>query len=238
VLVHWLDDSIFGAYSLATTTIGLAGILVDLGLDTILIRETASNAAHGSALIKQANQLRNASGGLVLVGLGILSTVSTLLGRSDLLLVGAVGLLPRAWMRSQIAVLIGNGYTRRAAWIDGLEALAVSAFTLLFVLIRLGADGASAAVWGLFAGNLFGWLLSLLISLNLRRTLFEPASSRAVVLSHHTFALLAATAPFLLINLAGTLFQSLDLYMVKQFHWQATIPDALALYAAPVRSRP
>jgi O-antigen/teichoic acid export membrane protein len=138
-------------------------------------------------------------------------------------------------MRSQIAVLIGNGYTRRAAWIDGLGALAVSAFTLLFVLIRLGADGASAAVWGLFAGNLFGWLLSLLISLNLRRTLFEPASSRAVVLSHHTFALLAATAPFLLINLAGTLFQSLDLYMVKQFHWQAAIPDALALYAAPFR---
>lgn len=234
-LVHWLDDSIFGAYSLATTTIGLVGILVDLGLDTILIRETASNPAHSATLIKQANWLRNASGGLVLVGLGILGSLSTLLGRSDLLLIGAAGLLPRAWMRSQLAVLIGAGYTRHTAWVDGLAALAVSAFTLLFVLGRFGADGASAALWGLFAGNVVGWLLSLLIGLNLRRTVFESVASRPLALVQPTMALLTATAPFLLINLAGTLFQSLDLYMVKQFHWQATTPDALALYAAPFR---
>jgi O-antigen/teichoic acid export membrane protein len=47
--------------------------------------------------------------------------------------------------------------------------------------------------------------------------------------------LIQAAIPFVIVNLAGTAFQSLDIYIVKAFYWQPGTPDAVALYAAPFR---
>jgi O-antigen/teichoic acid export membrane protein len=92
----------------------------------------------------------------------------------------------------------------------------------------LARAGAAAAIWALVIGNLIGsvvawWWRPRSVGV----ALDAPPSSLT--------ALLIAGLPFVLVGLAGAVFQAMDVYVVKLFHWTGRTPDALALYAAPFR---
>lgn len=232
-LVRVLAASAFGAYSLATTSIGLAGVLADFGLDPILTRQAAAAPGDALPLLRRALRWRV---GLavallpVLVGIALAAPDA---GRPDLLLIGGIGLLPRGVMRAYAAVLTGIGRARAGAVIEGVGTLAGSGLTVIFVAVAVllpGADGASAALWALAAGNLLGLIAAL------RYQIPSPLASHPHAgRGEKIVRLLPLAVPMLIVGLTGALFQALDVYIVRAWYWTPTGPDAVALYAAPFR---
>lgn len=229
LLVRVMAEPVFGAYSLATTSVGLAGVVADFGFDIILTREIAADREFAAVLTRSASLLRLALALLTTAALTALALLTPNLGRPDLLLIGGLSLAPRGVMRTLTAALTGLGRVRQTAWIEGIAALASALATVALVMpgFALLGDRAAAALWGLFVGSLVGLLAAL------RLTRFEEAASPNQAVSWGW--LLYAALPFMIINLAGTAFQSLDIYVVKAFYWRAGAPDAVALYAAPFR---
>src|ERR1700687_4006729 len=84
LLVRVMADSDFGAYSLATTTIGLIGVIADFGLDVILTREIAADPQQTTSLLRRSIALRLAIGIGVGIGAAGLAFISTTPGRFDL----------------------------------------------------------------------------------------------------------------------------------------------------------
>ncbi|MFN8419041.1 MAG: oligosaccharide flippase family protein [Anaerolineae bacterium] len=227
LLVRWLTDDLFAAYSLATTSIGLAGIVVDFGLDAILIRDSAANSSRASSLFYNAIWIRMVIGGGVAAALVLVA--GDLTGRRDLLLIGGLALLPRAVLRSTAAILTGQGRVRAAAILEAVGTLAVSLLTVALALILplSGIDGAAAAIIALLVGNVVG----MAAALRVRPTQTQDSDSPSNRLRERGLGgegipnqltdLLRAGLPFLLVALAGAAFQSLDLYIVQRSH---TIP--------------
>ncbi|MBX3085835.1 MAG: oligosaccharide flippase family protein [Anaerolineae bacterium] len=239
LLVRLLADAVFGAYSLATTTIGLAGIVADFGLDVLLIREIASKPDRALGLLRTAYILRLIFSTSITLLLVILATTNDLLGRPDLLLIGGLSLIPRGLFRASAAGLTAQGRIKDAAIIEAVAGLssAFLSFTLVIIVLTLRKnflfplpDGAAAALWGMVIGNTCGWWAAIHIQTSSTTSVARRAVSRSEL-----GALLWAAVPFVLVALAGAGFQSLDIYMVKQFHWTDASPDAVALYAAPFR---
>lgn len=226
ILVRVLSDSEFGAYSLATTTIGLAGIIADFGLDTILTREIARETAatHNtdSTLFAQAVFLRIIFAAAITLLFVILSTTNSLLGRPDLLIIGGLSLAPRGILRAAAAIQIGLGNTRRAATMESITAILTSILTVAFILSKnCDTCGAFGAILALLVGNCLALFMVGKIKLSLGKL---------------PFRLLKAAAPFVIVGLAGALFQSLDMYIVRAFYWTpSSAPDSVAIYAAPFR---
>lgn len=229
-LVRLLAEPVFGAYSLATTTIGLAGIIADFGLDTLLVRECALRPDLAARLLRSATVIRLLVSITITILLVILASVTDLIGRADLLLIGGLSLLPRGLMRAHAAVLTGTGQVRTAARLEGITAFCIAVCTLIAVVSRVVSDSAVAALSGLLAGNLIGWLAALVIWPRARLVAGQADYAEPVLRG-----LLIAAVPFVLVGLAGAAFQSLDIYIVRQFFWTAEPPDAVALYAAPFR---
>jgi O-antigen/teichoic acid export membrane protein len=226
LLVRMLPDSVFGAYSLATTTIGLAGVFVDFGLDSILTRETAGDRERGSNLIGAAIVIRVCATGTVLALMAAIALATPTIGRLDLLLIGGLGLAPRGIGRTLLAYFNGSGRVRATARIEGLAALVTSILTILLAWLRFGGDGAIGAVIALSLGAL---VLALLVLGD------RPVCGFSWPRFLDLRMLIALALPFLIINVAGTAFQSLDIYVVKALYGTATRIDAVALYAAPFR---
>jgi O-antigen/teichoic acid export membrane protein len=238
VLVRLLAERSFGAYSLATTTIGLAGILADFGLDVLLIREITADPSRVTNLLRAAASIRFIFTLAITLLLVAFASFSDLLGRPDLLLVGCLSLFPRGIFRASAASLTAQGRVRDAAIIEAIAGLGSALLSLILVVIVLTlrenvpfplSDGATAALWGMMIGNVGGWWVAQRTSAAIKSWLLWPFSHA------DSRKLLWLAVPFVLVALAGAGFQSLDIYMVKQFHWTSTSPDAVALYAAPFR---
>jgi O-antigen/teichoic acid export membrane protein len=229
LLVRAMAGPVFGAYSLATTSVSLAGVIADFGFDIILTREIAADREFAAVLTRNASLLRLILALLTTIGLTTLALLTPNVGRPDLLLIGGLSLAPRGVMRTVTAALTGLGRVRQTAWIEGIAAVASSLATVALVVpgFAILGDRAAAALWGLFVGSLVGLLAAL------RLTRFDETASPNQAVSWGW--LLYAALPFMIINLAGAAFQSLDIYVVKTFYWQASTPDAVALYAAPFR---
>ncbi len=232
-LVRIMTDPVFGAYSLATTSIGLAGVVADFGLDVILTREIAADRQLAPMLMPSAIGSRIVLAILTTAALVLAALNTTAIGRPDLLLIGGLSLVPRGIMRTITAALTGLGRVRDAAFIEGIGAVGSSVSTLILVLVGIAVfgDRASAAIWGLGLGNVLG----LAAALHIARRATQPRLFNAAAGASPWSLLLFAAAPFMIVSLAGTAFQSLDIYVVKVFYWRAGQPDAVALYAAPFR---
>jgi O-antigen/teichoic acid export membrane protein len=229
-LVRLLAEPVFGAYSLATTSIGLAGILADFGLDTLLIRECALRPGQAARLLRSAVVIRLLVS-IAITGLLVtLAAVTDLIGQPDLLLIGGLSLLPRGLLRAYAAALTGTGRVQTAAQLEGITTVGVVTCTLALVVAGLPPDGAAAALAGLLAGNMIGWLAAVAMWQQARIVPDTVAENR-----HDISGLVAAALPFVLVGLAGAAFQSLDIYVVRLFYWSSGQPDAVALYAAPFR---
>jgi O-antigen/teichoic acid export membrane protein len=240
VLVRLMAEPVFGAYSLATTTVGLVGVIADFGLDPILTRDAAlhrgANRVGITLLLRSAVLIRLWLAAALTLGLVFFATITPLPGRPDLLLIGGFSLLPRGVMRAVAGVLVGLDQVRQSALVEALAALATSILTvfLVFSKFALLGDQASAALWALFLGNIAGLMAALRLSpVALRMENRAPPSSKGLVSRSRSIA--RAAAPLMLVGLAGALFQSLDVYVVKAFYWQPVGPDGVALYAAPFR---
>lgn len=219
VLVRILIPAEFGAYSLATTTLGLAGVLVDFGLDPALTREWAAGRG-GAGLLHGAIRLRAALGLSMTAGLLPLAALWPVLGRPDLLLIGALSLPLRGAWRAYAAALTGIGKARPAARIEGLGAVVGGGCTVPLALI----GGAGGAVFALPIGALAGLIAAAGVW---RRNGPHPAGVRVT-----WRALVTMGAAFAGLSLAGAIFQGVDMYMVGLF---TADPAALGLYAAPFR---
>ena len=220
LLVRLMPDLVFGAYSLATTSIGLAGIVADFGLDVILPREIAANRQQTGVLVQKAIWLRLAfavATTLALTGIALLTPTA---GRPDLLLLGGLSLIPRGVMRTVTAALTGLGRVREAALIEGIGAVGASAMTIILVVARFGwlGDQAVGAIWGLALGNLIGMIAALVIGK------IDGIGMPNGTMGWRQLGMLAA--PLMIVGLAGTAFQSLDIYVVKAFYWRPGAPDA------------
>jgi O-antigen/teichoic acid export membrane protein len=229
VLVRAMADPVFGAYSLATTSIGLAGVVADFGLDVILAREIAANRERATTLTRDAIIVRLILAGATTLVLAGLALVTPAVGRLDLLLIGGVSLAPRGIMRAVAAALTGLGHVRDAALIEGIGAVGSSVVTVGLMVggFAVFGDRASAAIWGLLLGSVVG--LAAAVRIGQARVMNFGTTPLAVS------RLLLSATPFMIVGLAGAAFQSLDIYIVKLYYWRAGSPDAVALYAAPFR---
>lgn len=234
-LVRLLPAAAFGAYSLATTTLGLAGIIADVGLDAILTREIATHPSATAHLLRQAALIRVSVSLLVVALLVLVATVTSGIGTADLLLIGGFSLVPRGLARTVAAALTGLGRVRDAARIEAVSGVSSAGLSIALVsIILLSAQGgddwgrtAAAAISALVIGNTLG----LAAAWWWRPRPADAATTPPPPLS----ALLMAGLPFVLVGLAGAAFQALDIYAVNYVHWTGGTPDALALYAAPFR---
>ena len=239
LLVRLLADNVFGAYSLATTTLGLAGIVAEFGLDVLLTREITLDPSRATTLLRTAFSVRLVFSIALTLLLVMLASLTDLFGRPDLLLVSGLSLIPRGLFRAVAAALTAQRRVKEAALIEAIASLGSTFLSLMLVVIVLTLheklpfsflDGANAALWGMVLGNALGWWAA-------RRMINGMVSDRAwwPFSQVESRSLLWMATPFVLVALAGAGFQSLDIYMVKQFHWTAQSPDAVALYAAPFR---
>lgn len=227
-LVRALSNSAFGAYSLATTTIGLMGVVADFGFDPIISREIAANRGRNT-LVRWVGFLRGGLALLLTIVGCLLAQVTPILGRADLLLIGGVGLVPRGLMRTIAAVLIGRGLANRAAQLEGITTAASSCLAFLFVILAevYQFSGERAAVVGLSLGSLIGAVFSLRHWETLKSLPEGPTAWRVY---------LRGAATFTLIGLVGVLFQAMDVYLVAAWYRLPTnAVDNVALYAAPFR---
>ncbi|GAB4550991.1 MAG: hypothetical protein OHK0023_17570 [Anaerolineae bacterium] len=227
-LVRFLSASAFGAYSLATTTIGLMGVVADFGFDPILSREIAAHRA-GSSFVRRISFFRIGLGLVLTILFSLLAQVTPIFGRAELLLIGGISLLPRSFMRTMAAALTGHGSAHRAAQLEGITILANSCLMVILVIWAKAyhLEGDFAAMVGLSLGNLIGALYALghwagIKSLTKTSTAWSAS--------------LRGAAAFTLIGLAGALFQALDLYLIAVWYrLPSGAVDAVALYAAPFR---
>ena len=232
LLVWVMAAPVFGAYSLAMTTIGLAGVIGDAGLDPILTRNIAAQGESALPLLRRAIAIRIALGAAItaaLVGIAVLIPTP---GRPDLLLIGGLALIPRGIMRAIAAAQTGVGRVREAARLEGYTALLTALLTVLLIAgsAALPGDPAAAAIGALGLGGLAG------LALAARQIAITPLpgaqkSSPAPAIT----SLLAAALPFLILGLSGAAFQSLDVYVVREFYWRPGDTDAVALFSAPYR---
>jgi O-antigen/teichoic acid export membrane protein len=229
LLVRIMAESAFGAYSLATTSIGLAGVVADFGLDTILTREIATDRNRTTLLVRSVMSLRTVLALLTtsaMVGLALLTAAA---GRADLLLIGGLSLAPRSILRTITSALTGLGRVRETALVEGIT-VAASALATIFLVIVGGDDKAAGAIWGLLVGNAIGVIAGIWIGR-------LPLRNSDVGAGYIRLSLLRAALPFLIANLAGTAFLSLDIYVVKSLYSTGQVfgKDPVALYAAPYR---
>ncbi|MCE7946129.1 MAG: hypothetical protein DYG88_01730 [Chloroflexi bacterium CFX4] len=222
--VRLLSAPAFGAYSLATTTLGLVGVLAEFGLDPILTRELSAQRG-GNSLLRRAIGLRLGIGVALIVGMVSLAALTTTFGRADLLLIGGLGLLPRGAMRAYAAALIGLGKARQVGQLEGFTQVFISGLTVACTLISLaqGQEGATTLIAALGLGHGFGLLL-------LQRAWRRHGQSASLAdISLH--ALLRAAFGFTLIAAFSAAFHAVDSYAVQALYGER----ALALYAAPFR---
>ncbi|HRE47786.1 MAG TPA: oligosaccharide flippase family protein [Aggregatilineales bacterium] len=220
VAVRLLAPSAFGAYSLATTTIGLIGILADMGLDPILTARTAANPQAQGVLLWAAIRWRfiaTLATALVI----LLAALIPPLGRPDLLLVGVISLFPRGVIRAICAALTGLDKARRAASIELFTGLGIALLTIM------GAIFGRDALWlmgALAVGNGIGMIAAL-------GGRPHPTPQTGGIDLHWRWQM---GLPFVLVGLAGALFQGLDLYLVAALYARPEY-DAVAFYAASLR---
>ncbi len=222
--VRLLSAPDFGAYSLATTTLGLVGVLADFGLDPILTRELSAQRG-GVSLLRRAIGLRLGVGVALILGMVSLAALTTTFGRADLLVIGGLGLLPRGAMRAYAAALIGLGKARQVGRLEGFTQICISGLTVSFTLISVaqGQEGAAAIIASLGLGHGFGLLL-------LQRA--WRRHGQTISLSDVSLnALLRAAFGFTLIAAFSAAFHAVDSYVVQALYGER----ALALYAAPFR---
>jgi O-antigen/teichoic acid export membrane protein len=105
-----------------------------------------------------------------------------------------------------------------------------------------GHDKAAGAIWGLLVGNLIGALVGLQIGQMsiVQSPDIDPNVGAGYIRPRDIWPLLdllRAALPFLVANLAGAAFLSLDIYVVKALYGadQTIGQDPVALYAAPYR---
>lgn len=222
--VRLLSAPAFGAYSLATTTLGLVGVLADFGLDPILTRELSAQRG-GVSLLRRAISLRLGVGVALILGMVILAALTTTFGRADLLLIGGLGLLPRGAMRAYAAALIGLGKARQVGQLEGFTQIFISVLTVAFTLISVahGHEGAAAIMAALGLGHGFGLLLLWRAWRRHRQT--------DNLTNFSLNALLRAAVGFTLIAAFSAAFHAVDSYAVQALYGER----ALALYAAPFR---
>jgi len=219
LLVRVLIPAEFGAYSLATTTLGLIGVLADFGLDPALTREWAAGRG-GTELLQAAIRLRAALGLSLTACVVPLAAVWPALGRPELLLIGALSLPLRGAWRAYAAALTGTGKARPAARIEGIGAVVSAGCTVPFALIGGAVGAVSALPVGAFCG--------LIVAVRAwGRCGPHPAGAEVT-----GRALIGMGAAFAALSMAGAAFQSADLYMVGLFTADAA---AVGLYAAPFR---
>jgi O-antigen/teichoic acid export membrane protein len=213
-------------------------VVADFGLDTILTREIAADRNQTAALMRRVVSLRTVLS-LMTTGLMVgLSLLTISIGRVDLLLIGGLSLAPRGILRTITAALTGIGRVRDTALIEGITVAASALATIVLVLIG-GDNKAAGAIWGLLVGSMIG----VVVSIRIGRADFNFPISTAqdhVIGTGHVrplLDLLRVATPFLIANLAGAAFLSLDIYVVKSLYGTAQVigQDPVALYAAPYR---
>jgi teichuronic acid exporter len=226
LMVRLLAPAAFGDYALVMVTVGLAGMVADLGLDTGITRAFAQaepTACPHQTELGAAIGYRLAASWLFCLALPLLASFLPWLGRPQLLFLAALSLPPRAVYRSHCAALIGVGRAAQAAQIEGLTGLVASLFAVGALALGpwLGIDTLLALVLlAAVAGNGLGqWLSQRRIGPHYRHARWAAMPS-----------LLQRGFPFLLANLAGALFLALDLYVVRVRH-----PDSLPFYSAAMR---
>lgn len=221
LLVRNLTTEDYARYVLAMTVVGLAGVLVHFGMNPILTREVSRQPQRASALLTHAVLFRLASAGVVYPLAYIAVRLWPAAGDSGLFLIAGLALFPGAFRETAIALF------------NGLDRIPVSA-AIMFITrlletgLVLGALFAFRQPGPILAAGVVAKLVGTLLSLWAIHRVIRPAMS----LSPRLWRDLGVIAlPLMLMGLASSAFQSLDLYVVSFFLGQT----AVGLYGAALR---
>ncbi len=201
-----------GRYVLVVTLVSITGVVSDLGLNTLLIRDAARqpDPARQRALLGLVLPLK---GGLALLGFAGLLAIMALLPfpaqTKRLMPVGALALLPDA-LSGAMAALVN---ARRRMEVSGGVTLLTRSLGLAgaFPLLALGYGLAGVLVWAaavsLLGLGLYGWVLCRWGLLP--RCRWDPAAWRACLFESY---------PFALTSILASLYARLDLILLSL--WQ------------------
>lgn len=221
LLVRNLTTEDYARYVLAVTVVGLAGVFVHFGMNPILTREVSRRPQRASALLTHAVLFRLACAG----GVYLLAYATVRLwpaaGDTGLFLIAGLALFPAAF--SETASALFNG-------LDRIPASAAIMFLtrLLEAGLILGALFAFRQPGPILAGSVVARLAGALLSLWAIHRLIQPSNKLSLQIWRNLGVM---ALPLMLMSLASSVFQSLDIYVISFFLGQT----AVGLYGAAMR---
>lgn len=161
VVARLLRPADYGLVGMAGVYVGFTQLLCEAGLAAALLRRRDSDTVAQAQLGGFSALL---GGSCTLLSFGLAYPLAALYGQAavrPIIQVLGLGFLTRGMQVLPRALLARDLDFRRLAWIDGLEALSLSVFTLGLAL-------SGAGVWALVIGNLLGGLVGAWLSFRWR----------------------------------------------------------------------
>ena len=221
LLVRHLTTEDYARYVLAMTVVGLAGVVVRFGMNAILTREASRHPEQAAPLLTHAILFRLSCALLVYPLVYLVVRLWPAAGDPDLFLIAGLALFPTAFGETAIALLNGLDRIPSSATIKLTTRLLEAGFVVGALLVfRQPGPVLAAVVMANVAGALLG--------LHAIRPMIRPPThfSRDLWRSLGLMAL-----PLMLMGLASSVFQSLDIYVVSYFLGQT----AVGQYGAALR---